>query len=639
MLTDKNSVDFRFFGSTAWQDYMKKSLKSKFQCEEVEYIDNKYLPKKCAKEFDEAKVNNVVIFNQNLYATGWKEYITETRKEKILLKDVIAQNSEFIPVVDASKTDQDVVVVPEQNNVIKGDIQDLEQDKTVLRNDKVINLPDNNQSTYLFKSYRPLNSNTKLTYANVISSQGNSFNPNYFPPSLISNDYSLDFKTNYALPPVDFRFTPLNEFKSLEFKTGKFNDVTGGTRSPSTGIDFNPEFQLHQGLNNKSGIIDFNQFNNGLPDHSLHSDFKFEDFKIHNESPLIKTKGVYDLTSQGFNTTKPWSPQKKFGQWSLNDYSVKSKTGQSNLENEEKITLNGQEEIKSENLIPASSDTEEDKPHEEPNCEEELNKALASLLEDDKKNIIGLQYELTVLKVASAVVGNKNITLEGLIRSKSKSIQEADQTKILERMGEVYKKHGLPEDQQKIYEHLKTKSSSANYYAGDKRFFNDESSAFMMAYQHLYPDTGIKETDISVLWFMNKVSQKAKSQWKNFSAGHNLTNLSTRVAYYTGGINPQTALSKEKIDEMVKSQSGKLNKELLALIEEFKNSNKACYDKFFAEGADDCNIGVVEENLSKLLAVNSKIESTDLISLDNYLKGGLDKTRFRLSRYVAESAK
>jgi hypothetical protein len=290
---------------------------------------------------------------------------------------------------------------------------------------------------------------------------------------------------------------------------------------------------------------------------------------------------------------------------------------------------------KDEGVVKEETPTEENKKESDPNCQEELKKEIAKLLEQDKNNIIGLQYELTVLKMASLVVGEKKSTLEALIKQSADTIAKADQGKI-DQMRELYKKYGLPEDEQKIYDHLKEKSINANYYAKDKRFFNDDSSAFLMMYLQLNPSSNIKDSDISVLWLMDKVSKKAESQFGKYSSAHNRTNLSTRIAQYTDAINPKYAVSSEKLEEMRSKQKAKLDKEFLGLIALFKISNPACYNSLFSDGADECNLTEVEKSFNDLLVVQSKISSLDLVSVDAKLAGNVDKMRFQISRYVEE---
>jgi hypothetical protein len=258
---------------------------------------------------------------------------------------------------------------------------------------------------------------------------------------------------------------------------------------------------------------------------------------------------------------------------------------------------------------------------------------MAKLLAHDTKNIIGLQYELTVLKMASITLKAESKTFEGLIKKQSKEIAAID-TGIIERMNSMYKTHGLKEDATSITNILKEKSTSPNYYDRHKRFFNQESSAFVMAYKQMNPSSSIIDSDISVLWFMDKVSEKAKSQTKAFSEMHNLTNLSTRIAQYTGAINPKKALTKLEVDEMIEKQKKKINNEFLALIESFKKNNPVCFNSLFGEGDSECNLTQVQESFSHLLAINSKIPSTDLIYLGGKISGAIDKARFSISKYV-----
>jgi hypothetical protein len=273
-------------------------------------------------------------------------------------------------------------------------------------------------------------------------------------------------------------------------------------------------------------------------------------------------------------------------------------------------------------------------------CKKELNQEIAKLLEDDAKNIIGLQYELTVLKMALLSLSAGSKTLEGLIKKQSKKIAAID-TGIIDKMNALYKAHGVSEDAKSITDILKEKSNSPNYFDKHKRFFNHDSSAFVMAYKQMNPTSSIIDSDVSVLWFMDKVSEKAKIQTKAFSSAHNRTNLSTRIAQYTGAIDPKKALTKDQINEMIEKQKKKINNEFLSLIESFKKSNPVCFNSLFGGGDGDkeCNLNQVQEGFSHLLAINSKITSTDLVSLDGKLSGAIDKTRFSISKYVDRPGK
>jgi hypothetical protein len=295
------------------------------------------------------------------------------------------------------------------------------------------------------------------------------------------------------------------------------------------------------------------------------------------------------------------------------------------------------EEIVDAKVVPQVEVVEEKeivvKEDENANCSDELKNEIAKLLALDGNNIIGLQYELTVMKMASHVVGADRVSLEGLIKKHSQEIAKAD-TGILDNMKQVYLRHGVKEDEQKVLDHLKEKSNSANYYAKEKRFFNQDSSAFLMAFQNLNPESGIKDADISVLWFMDKVSEKASAGGK-YSSAHNRTNLSTRIAQYTGAIDPSKALKKEALDDMVNKQKALIDSELMGVIESFKVSNKACYDQIFSDGEEDCNQGKVQEFFSQLLAdISSKATSQDMVKLDAGLKGEINGNKFNISRFV-----
>ena len=233
--------------------------------------------------------------------------------------------------------------------------------------------------------------------------------------------------------------------------------------------------------------------------------------------------------------------------------------------------------------------------------------------------------------------------------SQSKAIQEADKEgNILSKVNATYRKYGLPEDQKALVEHLKQRASEAEYYKKEKRFYNQESSAFILAYRGLNPEAGFNDADVSVLWYMDKVNQKAvaNSKGNKFSAQSNLTNLSTRVARYTADIKGLKSESKESLVSLVNQQKKKIDKEMEAVMEGFKQSNLACYKSIFgeAEGDRECTLEVLGEEFAQLLSVVSQIPSTDLISLDSSLKGNFTVvnkekeliTKFKIERVIKE---
>jgi hypothetical protein len=176
-----------------------------------------------------------------------------------------------------------------------------------------------------------------------------------------------------------------------------------------------------------------------------------------------------------------------------------------------------QDEVKIEPEVVINENDEINTPKTDPNCSEELKSEITALLADDEKNIIGLQYELTVLKMAVPATGSKTNSTKGVVRQQSKKIAAIDDG-VINKMNLMYKKHGMKEDAAAISSNLKQKSSTASYFAKDKRFLNKDSSAFLMVYQGINENSEIKDSDISVLWFMDQVSEKTKSQSGKYSA-------------------------------------------------------------------------------------------------------------------------
>ena len=272
-------------------------------------------------------------------------------------------------------------------------------------------------------------------------------------------------------------------------------------------------------------------------------------------------------------------------------------------------------------------------PASDSSCKDQLTQALTKLLEDDKQNIIGHQFELTVLKLAAFASSENKTSIEDLIRKKSSYIAGMDKG-IIEQMNQVYKQYGLKADAEKITTHLKRKAVNASYFPRDKRFFNEDSSAFVLAFQKMNSSSGVKDTDVSVLWFMDKISKEVRKTKGRYSASANLTNLSTRIAQYTGLTGAKKKFTHDELKALAANQQKELNAELNGFIDNFKEANAACYKELFTDSKADCDLTVVEGSLAQILAVQSQIPSADLVNIEGQEK--LDKSRFQILKFANE---
>lgn len=273
-------------------------------------------------------------------------------------------------------------------------------------------------------------------------------------------------------------------------------------------------------------------------------------------------------------------------------------------------------------------------PKVESSCKDQLTQALSKLLQDDKQNIIGHQFELTVLRMAAFAVGHNKKSMEDYIRTKSSYIAKMDNG-IIDHMNQVYKQYGLKSDAEKITKHLKQKAVNASYFPRDKRFFNEDSSAFVLALQKMIPNSGLKDTDVSVLWFMDKINKETRKTKGRYSAAANITNLSTRIAQYTGLTGAKKAYNSDELKALAANQQKELNAELNSFIDSFKEANAECYKELFTDSKADCDLSVVEGSLAQILAVQSQIPSADLVNIEG--QEGLDKSRFQILKFANEN--
>ena len=253
----------------------------------------------------------------------------------------------------------------------------------------------------------------------------------------------------------------------------------------------------------------------------------------------------------------------------------------------------------------------------EERCKQKLSFEIAKILESDKK-IISIQFEITVLKMTSEVLGAHSI--EGLIQKRSKYLTAIDKG-VTDKINSLYQTYGLKEDVTSIAKILKEKAESPTSFDKHKLFFNQDSSAFLLAHKKINPASKLNDADISVLWFMEKVYEGTKNQTDAFSSRPPHTNLSLRIAQYTREFSGKQASQHSKFDEI---QRQNIDKEFLGVVKVFKINNPTCFK----------NLNEQQEASQKLLPVNLKISEGDLLNIEGKLQRSAINTRFSISQYV-----
>ena len=223
-------------------------------------------------------------------------------------------------------------------------------------------------------------------------------------------------------------------------------------------------------------------------------------------------------------------------------------------------------------------------------CRTKLDEALKTLLKDDTKNVLGLQYELTALKLARIAQKESTRTLEDLVKKKKDLLTQIDDG-TRTKLRDAYRKYGKIEDEatidQKITE-LAGKAEAANYKQGARRFFGEETSSFLLALQASDPDSGLEESDVAISWLMKQVQDRMVETSGRFSANHNLVNLSSQVAALTGYIDPAKGLNSGALEARLEERSTELQSILAAFSESFKAANPQCFSNGRFSGTNSC---------------------------------------------------
>ncbi|PIK15706.1 hypothetical protein [Halobacteriovorax sp. JY17] len=183
-------------------------------------------------------------------------------------------------------------------------------------------------------------------------------------------------------------------------------------------------------------------------------------------------------------------------------------------------------------------------------CEDQAIEFFQDAIAKDQSNILGKQYQLTMLKLARASIADARPSLEDEIKKLSKSFDPNDPK--LKYIDQMYKDYGYEKDLESVIDSMR----SANYWKRSTRFYNEDVSAFILLAKDIEPELGLNERDAAITWFMSYVSDKASDQFGETSASANLTNISSRLANFTGAYAGKRSLTdseiKKKIDELKK---------------------------------------------------------------------------------------
>lgn len=259
------------------------------------------------------------------------------------------------------------------------------------------------------------------------------------------------------------------------------------------------------------------------------------------------------------------------------------------------------EMVKVENpLILSKPETPEKEVVTNIDCDNELNNLISELVNDKNKNIIAHQFELTAMKVAEEVVKNNQETFEGLIDKKKKEMMTIKSSEeVLDKLNTTYQKFGLADDLKDINKQLESQKS-LSYYDRNRRLTNTSGSAMILAYQAKYPKSQLNLNDVSIVWLMNKISDQAVQGYNKFSKEANRTNLSNRVAFYTGAVEKNRAKSVDDLNVLIGNEKTLLESEFEKLAATFKAKNLTCYNQLFADGCSHSSL--IENRILQIFA-------------------------------------
>lgn len=190
-------------------------------------------------------------------------------------------------------------------------------------------------------------------------------------------------------------------------------------------------------------------------------------------------------------------------------------------------------------------------------CEDQAVAKVLELFRSDKENVLGKQFENTVLKTAIAMKKDadyQDTKLKSMEEYVSKQQKKLASSPKIEEMKKLYEAHGLGEDNYKIsevIENLETKK--LNYYQQAQRLKNSEASAvYLLASADKQSQLGFGVEDAAVAWVFDKLAGAVKD--KN-SPEYSRLNISNQVNKL---MDPKVAGGTDvPLDELQKRQSEK----------------------------------------------------------------------------------
>ena len=250
-------------------------------------------------------------------------------------------------------------------------------------------------------------------------------------------------------------------------------------------------------------------------------------------------------------------------------------------------------------------------------CEDRAIDFFQEVLAKDKSNILGKQYQLTMLKLARATIADSRSSLEEEIKKVSASFDSNDPK--LKKIDQMYKDYGYESDLETAIDSMQ----SANYWNRSTRFYNEDVSAFILLAKDGKPELGLNERDAAITWFMSYIGDRASDTFGETSASANLTNTSSRLATFTGAYKEKRSLTDSEVKDKIENLEKDINRTMTNLHRELViELGPECFNGGLFGGS--C---AYTENVSALLFSQSLMDLTGELKKNKI--DSLEKTIFK----------
>lgn len=213
---------------------------------------------------------------------------------------------------------------------------------------------------------------------------------------------------------------------------------------------------------------------------------------------------------------------------------------------------------------------------EVPNCDDLYQSStfeaeIKKLMTDENANILGVQFNLTSLKLALKLKRSSKRTIERYLKVRERDLREHV---VVQRLTDIYKEYGITEDQNEISKILNY--DEKKYSKGSRRLTNKSVSAYILA-DIQKGNSKFKLADAAIIRAAHVLSEASLNSHEKFSADYNLTQISNRLAILSGYVDPKNALSEEEIINSIEEQESFLKYHFEKISNFFKEKYKDCF--------------------------------------------------------------